>query len=417
MTLPLNVRRARSLSTEALAGSGAKRPLVVIFDDAGYEFFDQVAATLRRRGIGCVRVKDGGAWRRSAAPPSRTRALRDRLFYDATLALTRPGAKAWLTTGGHGRFRIVDVLISETMASSMKGDRSWLAALAGQGLAYAVLPPEVLLDKFSVNARLAAAGLRTPSQLRACDVGAETAARLLGLPLMVKARVSLGGDGVRIAGSVSEIRAAIAEYGAANQLFFQRFIPGETYGYGCLRGPEGPLMEHGFRMGARRWMHGPGLDFVLQDDPALLAAGRRVAEVLGCQGLAHFEFLRDADGRLWPIDANVRPWDEMSLLGLNIDYASAYADLLLGRLGEAGPIEAARSTAIGLDGRKAPIYPAALYAAARGVTPELRTLAAAFGRMCRGGPGAAYGAIVGLKAAALLARALGARLGRRSVRA
>jgi biotin carboxylase len=232
------------------------------------------------------------------------------------------------------------------------------------------------------------------------------AARILGLPIAVKSRMGLGGDGVRIAHSVEALERARKALDRANRhgLFYQAYVGGAAVGYSCIQGPRGPLLEHGFRIGARQWEFGPSAQISLDDDPRLLEAGRRAVAALGCQGFAQIDFIQDADGRFWAIDANLRPWGNvLSLLCLGIDFVEAYLALIL-----AQPYAAPRP-ATGLHKPQA-VFPHALYDAVRG--GSLRLVAAhvdGFVRMCRRGPGAIYGLIVAAKAASLLIERLARR--------
>jgi hypothetical protein len=167
--------------------------------------------------------------------------------------------------------------------------------------------------------------------------------------------------------------------------------------YACVRGPAGPLLEQGLEVLAAQRPLGPSASVRLVDDPALLSAGRSVAQVLGCRGFADIGFLRDANGDLWHVDANCRSWGNMtSLLVADLDFAEAYVALL-----KHAPY----------DRRSPPPAPAAvvhaqlfaLYEAlSHGSSQEIRSRLTEFALMCRRGPGLAYAGAISIKAAAIL---------------
>jgi hypothetical protein len=404
---PLDRREADP--SQPICAPGEK-PAVLFFDDFGYEQFDQLALCLRRRGLASIRLTSGKSRVKRGFLGTFTRWLRDRCIYNRCLSLDSGKAVRLVDQGRIGDYRIMDVLMAETAAAAVGLDDPRLHAMARHSLAFAGEAPARLLDKFEVNALLARAGLPVPAQISADKMGAAAASRMLGLPLAVKGRVGLGGDGVRIARTVFAVDQASRELSARDRrgVFFQAFVPGATVGYGCVRGPEGPLIEHGFRIGATQWDCGPSAKVWVDDDPHLLAAGRRAVQALGCQGLAQIDLIQDENGRFWPIDANLRPWGNVtSLLCLDIDFAEAYASLLLGE-----PHSLPLRPAAAASRPEADVFPFALYEAARGGRVALlAVLLGRFARMCRRGPGAFYETVVIAKTAVLLAHRL-ARRGR-----
>jgi hypothetical protein len=377
--------------------STAGPPTVVIIADIASEHFDQLASTLRRRGVGVIRVFGAGVGG-PASGQARTRWLRDRLLYDASIPLPECASTTVLDRRlGHAS--IVDVLVSDSTVADGRFRSPAVADLAASALAYAGQPAELVLDKFKVNELLARAGLRVPAQFRVADLSPKQAATKLGLPLIVKKISGSGGAGVRLASTIEQVEQAVAELAGADPscAFYQQHIDGEMVMYGCVRGPAGPLLEQGLEVIAAQWPLGPSLSVRLLDDPALLSAGRSVAEALGCRGFADIGFLRDANGDFWHVDANCRSWGNMiSLLATDVDFAEAYVALLNhAPYARRSPPPAPAAVAYAL--------PFALYEAlSHGSGQEIWSRWTEFARMCRRGPGLAYASVISIKAAAML---------------
>jgi hypothetical protein len=381
------------------------RPAVLFCDPAGYEQFDQIAASLRRLGIASIKLTPSSR-SGSHKKQSRMRQLRDRWFYDQRVALESPDEVAALLMQGIGGLRVVDALVAESLVAERGLDDPVLAALASRSLAFAEHAPRILLDKFEVNALLEAAGVRIPPQCSAASLTPRQAVRALGLPLVVKARVGLGGDGVRIAHTEAEVEEALHELCGEDLAhgFFQAYVQGQAAGYFGVRGPSGIVLEKGYRVDAAQWALGPSANVVHDDDPAIVTVGRSVMEALGCQAFAQIDLIRDARGQVWPIDANLRPsGNTLAFLRLGLDFAEAYARLLLGR-SHGRPMSRPRAD-IG------DVMPFALYdAARRGSAGRLAETAGQFLWLCRQGPGWRYGLIVAARTLSLLAGRL-TRLG------
>lgn len=391
---------------EAKAGAG--RPAVLFCDPAGYEQFDQLAITLRRLGIASIKVAPcaGGPYR----APSFMRRLRDRWFYDRRISLGTAADVAALQAGGLDGLRVVDTLVGESVVAERGLDDPVLEALGRRSLSFVRHAPRVLFDKFEVNALLEAAGVRIPPQCSAATFTPAQAVRALGLPLVVKARVGIGGNGVRVARSEAEVEEALHDLCGEDLAhgFFQAYVDGQAVGYLGVRGPSGFELEKGYRVTAIQWALGPSARVTHDDDPALVAAGRGVMEALGCQAFAQIDMIRDAEGKVWPIDANLRPSaNTLSFLCLGLDPPEAYARLVLGgRPSRARP-------AVSPQADTAEVMPFGLYDAVRhGSAGRVAAVTRQFLWICRRGPGWRYGLVVTGKALSLLAGRL-TRLGTR----
>jgi hypothetical protein len=369
-----------------------RTPVVLFIGHPRTEAFEQLACTLRRRGVHAIVISTAGPEARRSALNRLRRRLRDRAIYDDLLEVSDVGADGSLPQRLDG-VRILDVLTDERTLAAYGLKSSSLAAVASRGLAHNRFPPDQLLDKFQVNEILGKSGVPIPPQFRATELSPRQAAQRLGLPLVVKARTGAGGSGVRIAASIDDIERAREELspGDPGGAFYQKLIDGRMALYCVVAGPTGPLMEHGVSVEASRYHLGPSASVRLDDDPALLAAGRLAAKALSFLGLADLGFVRDADGRLWHVDANCRCWGNMtSLLGAGLDYQEAYLDLILGR-----PSRPPARRDGHAEGGEVPVLPFMLYqAAARGQVRRIGSLAVRFAELCRRGPGASYAVIV-----------------------
>jgi hypothetical protein len=372
----------------------------VAFLDDGQQgaLFDPFAATLRRRGIRTLRIATG--------PGGAARRLRDRLFYTRVLPLPSADTDVRLAEvlAAHG---VGDVQLGEATLARLGLGSAAVRSLADRALACSTLAPWVMYDKFALNARLAEAGLRTPPQLDAAEVTAEEAAGRLGLPLMVKRRTAEGGRGVRLAPTAAAAREVLAQWkGLPGGVFFQAYIPGELVMYGALVGPGGILVEHGFRATELQARYGPSARLQLHDDADVLQAGRRITAALGLRGLAQLDFIRDATGGLWHLDANPRCWSSLLTAdACGAGFVAAYAALVRGA---AAPSLTARPRR-----DEVPVQPYSFLAAAASGPPERLPAAwRAFAAHCAAGPGVAYAALMflkGLQAAAARLPALARR--------
>ncbi|HKR87308.1 MAG TPA: hypothetical protein VJS38_03965 [Phenylobacterium sp.] len=286
---------------------------VLILDAFGGDYFDQLACTLRRRGVRVVRVSSVGALTEKGVRRL-TRWMRDQGLYDAYVSLSEVGEDGALPKRLGGG-PILDVLAEENTLAAANCEHPAISALARRGLAYRRFPPLRLIDKFEVNAILERAGVLTPPQMRASDISAKEAVARFGLPLVVKAAIGAAGQGVRIGDSLEEVERALEDLNAKSRggAFYQKYIDGHMVMYGAVTGTEGALLEHGFCVMANCWPLGPSAVVRVFDDPDLLAAGRLVTRTLGCLGLAEIGFIRDRDGKVWHVDANVRVWTPLRM--------------------------------------------------------------------------------------------------------
>ncbi len=166
------------------------------------------------------------------------------------------------------------------------------------------------------------------------DVGADAASAdqaidRLGLPLVVKRRVGTAGAQVRIAATADEVERALAEVGDADDrstVFFEQFIEGDVVHYAAVVGVDGPVHDYVVAIHKSPTNPlGPSTAVVVIDEPELVMAGRRIAEVMGATGFVALEFVRDDEGACWHIDASTRVWGNvLSLLDVGSNLFEAY---------------------------------------------------------------------------------------------
>ncbi|HKT52923.1 MAG TPA: hypothetical protein VJP88_00610, partial [Caulobacteraceae bacterium] len=207
---------------------------VLILDAFGGDYFDQLACTLRRRGVRVVRVSSVGALTEKGVRRL-TRWMRDQGLYDAYVSLSEVGEDGALPKRLGGG-PILDVLAEENTLAAANCEHPAISALARRGLAYRRFPPLRLIDKFEVNAILERAGVLTPPQMRASDISAKEAVARFGLPLVVKAAIGAAGQGVRIGDSLEEVERALEDLHAKSRggAFYQKYIDGHMVMYGAV---------------------------------------------------------------------------------------------------------------------------------------------------------------------------------------
>ncbi|MBO0769029.1 MAG: hypothetical protein J2O48_10140 [Solirubrobacterales bacterium] len=274
--------------------------------------FDQLAAVLRKRGLRVVRLVH--------TPASRWSKLIDKLLYHRTVTLDE-------FLAGHGSpdpesEDVLDVLWTEGMSQVVPD-----AALNRfpEHIAADLKVRRGLVNKREVACRLQAAGIPVAPHLDAFSTSDEEAVDAFGLPLMVKSDVGAGGNGVRAAGSLEQVAAAVAELDPSRtSVFFQPFIQGEVRNYAAMMGESGqPLQEAVIRQYGRSGALRTGREVV--DDPELREYGRSICAELGVVGPVDLDAIHDGE-HYQLVDLNVRPWNSMvSMRMAPIDFDAGYA--------------------------------------------------------------------------------------------
>jgi hypothetical protein len=301
------------------AGSRRRRrtelPTVVFVDHARWAAFAQLAAVVRRAGGRAVRV--------TTRRPGLQNRVSDRLLFDRSIYLDSPDALATLAELLAGE-NVVDVQATEYVCGPIaRGDAGRLPAPLGPALALR----GTLLDKYTVGELATERGVRTPPKLLADHTTVDEAVAAFGLPVVVKARVGASGDLVRIVSTAEEAERALSELDAdRGELFFEQLVVGEDVDYSAIVGAGGVVADSATRtLAAPPGSTTPPGTIEVIDAPDLLDFGRHAAEKLGFTGIVHMDTVRDAEGRYWLIDLNLRAWGSMiPAKSVGVDFASAY---------------------------------------------------------------------------------------------
>ncbi|MCE1179121.1 MAG: hypothetical protein LWW86_08870 [Micrococcales bacterium] len=295
-------------------------PTIVIIHGGFYQSFDQLAVGLRRAGVRVVAVRDVNQ------PIVR---LRGRLLFDDNVIVPAYTADALRPTLERLGDSIVDVISPEMELDAV--------IAAGED----VLRPDLLehlrwrqrwAAKWEAGRVLREQGIRTPEELP-LPVGDDADFS----PCIVKARIGLGGIGVRVARTPEEANAAAAELSASGKVYAERLMPGTPLCYCAAWGPEGITHEAAYaRADTDGDSLGPAPAVRTLGDERLLEVGRAAIAALGGRGVANIEMMDD--GELAVIDVNVRPWHSIVALDqAGVDFTDGY----LRSLGLAGTGDAA----------------------------------------------------------------------------
>lgn len=289
-------------------------PTVVFVEHARQGAFGQLAAALRRRGLRTVHI--------TTARPLWINRLVSRLMYDRSLFI----AEDALPTVGkllEGE-DVRDVQHTEYVLERLAQAAPALPAAVGDAIAHRA----ALLDKFALGQLCADRGVAAPDKIEASRCTPDEAVAALGLPLVVKVKVGASGLGVRIATTARDVHDAVAHLGPVDGLFYERYIAGDYLDYSAVAGPTGALQEVGTRTVAAT-ATAPPSTIETVDELGLTEIGRKAVVELGLTGFIHIDTVRDADGRYWVMDVNLRAWGSMaSLRRAGIDFTEGYLAML-----------------------------------------------------------------------------------------
>ncbi|HEY1630055.1 MAG TPA: ATP-grasp domain-containing protein [Rhizomicrobium sp.] len=197
------------------------------------------------------------------------------------------------------------------------------------------------------------AGIAAPETVSIPDEATfDFALRLIGLPAVLKADGSWGGDGVAVVHTIAEAKAAWQRLSARPSLFrrvlrairrgdphhltavtpslcLQRFIPGRpaTTSFACWRG-EVVAANH-FDVLVTNGASGPASVVRRLDDPAMQDAAERLAHRFDLSGLHGLDYVRDEHGKPHLIEINPRATQTSHLsFGPGHDLCAALAQRL-----------------------------------------------------------------------------------------
>ncbi len=314
-------------------------PTVVFLDHCTYDCFFQLAGKLRRAGIRTVRV---------TSDPARSAVWQSAPVFDRHLTVSK---------SSHSTFG--DLLSSEEVVDLQFTEHMhWLVSQYSDRLR----PPVgrrierrlEILDKFETARLLLTNGIPVPPVIEAGETTPEAALAELGAPLVLKAKIGTGGEQMRISGDVGEMRSLMQSSGLGpNDFFYEQFIEGSDVIYGAAITDDGGVVQDLAGEIGRSWRAGfgpAGLTWADQD-PELLATGRKAASVLKTAGLVSMNFKKDFDGRLWLHDINIRS------SGFHGAYCAAGLDLSEGYLYALGLRKSLPTSVAPEVGKKVPIFP------------------------------------------------------------
>jgi hypothetical protein len=328
--------------------------LLVVFVGPLLACFEQLAATIGRRGVRTVWV---------GYPYGATRRIRARLFVDEVhnaqdvdglaQVLRRLGA-AQITDIHASEHVLVDTVAAAEAAGV--GDR--LLEELRRRLRYG--------DKLVASRALAAAGIRVPRALDGARITPDQAALMLGLPLVVKGRMSNGGASVCIARSVAEAAGAAERAEDLGGVMYEEHIVGRTTSYAASYAAGGLVHHDGVYRTDRI-----GHDDIAPPDqvhtivnPEHLATGRAVLAAIGGSGLLNLNLIEDDSGQGWVHDLNLRPWGTViALREAGVDFADDYLRIHRG-------LEPLRAGAGMEPGVGVHIFPSAVLGAATRSVPD-----------------------------------------------
>ncbi|MFW6133021.1 MAG: ATP-grasp domain-containing protein [Planctomycetota bacterium] len=177
-------------------------------------------------------------------------------------------------------------------------------------------------DKYDVIREAQACGLDVPRTITVGDVNEmEAAAAELSWPVVVKTRTGNSAKGVRVVRDIGELRAAfdgfVRDYALPPHRwpFLQEHLPGRGIGVCviCDRGRCNAVFgeqylrcKDGHNLGTSTFRS------AYRDDGLFERVGR-LFERLGWHGVAHCDFVLDAEGAARMIEVNPRPWGALWL--------------------------------------------------------------------------------------------------------
>jgi formate-dependent phosphoribosylglycinamide formyltransferase (GAR transformylase) len=292
---------------------------LIVFVGPGLTSFEQLAAIAQKRGVST-------AW--IGYPYSWLRRIRSKAFV-ARVASAEHAEDLADEIEGMESSRIVDVQASEYVLA----DAVWAARRAG--VAAPVLKDLerrlLLSDKLTMSHWLETNRVRVPAALDANLHEAGEAARVLGLPMVVKGRMGNGGSSVRIVESPGEADDAVRTVSTNGGAMYEQFVDGETVSYSASYSSEGRILHDAVyrteRIGRKRI--GPPDRVVTLPGGEVETVGRRIVHAVGGAGLVNVNLIKDASGRLWVHDVNLRPWGTfLALRHAGVDFATDYLHVL-----------------------------------------------------------------------------------------
>jgi hypothetical protein len=331
--------RENSERSDRTIAKRAKKQTILFVDDYPWDNFFQLAAGLRRAGFRTVRV--------SLGHPKRSE-MAFNLLFDRTIVL---GAASELPCLVELLYEedVVDIHCADALTAAVCSVLTTLPSASGRER---WSTRAAATDKFVVSKTLAAEGIKVPDVILCSETTPDEAARVLGLPIVVKQRRGSGGGGVRVIDTVERLRAEAADF--TDEWFYERFVTGKALQYGTLAGHDGVRVSATYETALRKYPRGPASVIESIDDPSLSETGARVISSLGLCGLVNINVIRDDEGVDWVHDVNPRAWGSFLVFRpMGVDFLTAYIEWLR-------TPEGAGSSAQLEPARRGHVFPAAL---------------------------------------------------------
>lgn len=217
--------------------------------------------------------------------------------------------------------------------------RLWAARPAWNDRIFPATEPwqrAVIADKHRLVEYMAACGIAVPRQIRiggAFDPA--MAARVLGLPAIVKEATGVAGTRVRIVESERDLARVVARARASGGSWVvQEYVEGQTCLFGGVFHDGRALRIYaGEKLELYPPRVGPAIRIRSDDHEALVATGQRVFGELRWTGLASVDFIRRRDGSYVLLEVNPRPWGSLAAArAAGVDLVGAFGALLAGEI-------------------------------------------------------------------------------------
>jgi len=192
----------------------------------------------------------------------------------------------------------------------------------------------LLRDKYALSEHLAARGVDVPRHRRLTRGDDPAAlAREIGLPLVLKGAVGVGGARVRIVETAAELTRLVRRaWSLGGEWGVQELVDGPTVLFGGVFHDGQPLRIYaGDKLEQYPPRTGPAIRMRSLDDPQLLALGARVIRELRWTGFASVDFIRRRDGRYVFLELNPRLWGAApAACAAGVDLITPFAEMLTG---------------------------------------------------------------------------------------
>jgi len=298
-------------------GRPGERLAVLFIDDEPWGSTFQLASGLRYKGIRTIRITTAD-----------TGVMESGLLFNKTIRIQDPSELESVADLVRGE-AIADVQATESLAL-VSLDR--LGEDAGFQNAARWSGRNAVIDKAALPAMLEGAPIRVPDQMRTPLNDPQSIVDRIGLPMIIKPCVGIGGQGIEILSSLEDVERAVNAIGSSDDYIFQRYVIGTPYGVGGVvtGAPEKELIAYEMleRVGNE---FSPTREIRLVDEPELLKGAHALVPLLGVSGLLNMQFVQDSDGTYWLHDVNPRVWGPFGSFQFgDVDLLGAYVSWLNG---------------------------------------------------------------------------------------